>query len=250
MKETFREEKKNVFWEKFTTLKANNEVWGLLKNSKRSPQASTNTILTSDDGTELKTDRQKAEAFVKRYAKVSRRTGPIPKKYPVNGAASRPLTWDEFCVSLAKMSKGKAVGPDELPIEAVINLPESAQRTLLAAMNDSYLRGDVPLIWRRGCIIPILKPDEPATDVGSYRPVTFTSQISKLMERMIARRIIYEIHPKLHSAQYGFRSGLSTVDALMEVIDELVRCCARFCSGFRVLFLRVCFSCRCRLIYQ
>ena len=223
MKETFREEKKKVFWEKFTTLKANNEVWGLLKNSKRSPQASTNTILTSDDGTELKTDRQKAEAFVKRYAKVSRRTGPVPKKYSVNGANCRPLTWDEFCVALTKMSKGKAVGPDELPIEAVINLSESCQKALLAAMNDSYLRGDVPLIWRRGCIIPILKPDKPATEVGSYRPVTLTSQISKLMERMIARRIIYEIQPKLHTAQYGFRSGLSTVDALMEVIDELVR---------------------------
>ena len=223
MKETFREEKKKVFWEKFAALKANNEVWSLLKNSKRNPQASTNTILKADDGTELKTDRQKAEAFVKRYAKVSRRTGPIPKRYSVNGANCRPLTWDEFCVALTKMSKGKAVGPDELPIEAVINLSESCQKALLAAMNESYLRGDVPLIWRRGCIIPILKPDKPATEVGSYRPVTLTSQISKLMERMIARRIIYEIQPKLHTAQYGFRSGLSTVDALMEVIDELVR---------------------------
>ena len=103
------------------------------------------------------------------------------------------------------------------------NKSESAKRIFLEAMNVSYLTGDVPGMWRRGTIIPLLKPDKASDDIKSYRPVTLTSQISKLMERMIARRIVFAIEGQLCGAQFGFRAGLSTTDTIMEIIDELSR---------------------------
>ena len=221
MLSTFREERRKHFFQRFQESKGSREMWRLLKTTQPKPNISTNTMINSVNG-DLKTDKQKATAFVKKFANVSRRKGPIPPKVRMNSVA-RDLTMDEFLCSLKKMAKGKAVGIDELPIEAVLYLSEEARKGLLEAMNYSYIHGDVPLVWRRGCIIPVLKPDKNAAELDSYRPVTLTSQISKLMERMIARRIIYEIHPHLHSSQYGFRAGLSTVDALMEIVDEIVR---------------------------
>ena len=223
MKEVFREEKRRLFKEKCDDKTI--DVWALLRNRQPKKQASSNTVIKATEGdttTELRTHRQKAEAFVRKFAKVSKRRGPVAEKCKVRGKAI-PFTFDEFLQALRKMSRRKAVGPDELPIEAVENMSESAKRILLEAMNESYLTGDVPNMWRRGTIIPLLKPDKASDDIKSYRPVTLTSQISKLMERMIARRIVFAIEGKLCKAQFGFRAGLSTTDAIMEIIDELSR---------------------------
>jgi len=224
MNTVFRDERRRVFWEKFKAMKEDNgNVWRLLRNAQRKSQISGHTVVLAEDKTELRTDRAKAKAFVRRYAKVSARTGPVANKYDVRDAEYNPLTWDEWRVALRKMGRRKAVAPtDEIPIEAIENLHESEQRTLLEAFNRSYELGHVPLIWKRGTIIPALKPQKSAADIASYRPVTLTSQLSKLMERIIARRIIFQIHKNLHGSQFGFKDGHSTVDALMDIIDEIV----------------------------
>jgi Reverse transcriptase (RNA-dependent DNA polymerase)/Endonuclease-reverse transcriptase len=221
MIEVFRSERRHCFWEKFQESQGKKEIWRLLRNMQSKIQISKNTVIKTDT-TELKTDRQKAEAFAKKFANVSRRTGPRAQTIHINTMGKR-FTLDEFLTSLKRMKKGKAVGHDELPIEAVIHMSEQSKLALLEAINWSYLHGDCPLIWKRGIIIPALKPDKDATDIGSYRPITLTSQISKLMERMVARRIIFAIQKNLHHTQFGFRAGLSTVDALMEIVDEMVR---------------------------
>jgi len=221
MHDIFREEKKRLFWEKFNDKTQNHNIWSMLRNRQIKHHASSNAVIKTEKGV-LKTHREKAEAFVRKFSKVSERRGPVMDKVKVGGVG-RPFTWDEFICSLKRMSRRKAVGPDEIPIEAVEYMSEKAKRILLDAMNKSFLTGDVPGIWRRGTIIPLLKPGKDDGKIDSYRPVTLTSQISKLMERMIARRIVHAIDGKLSNAQFGFRAGLSTVDAIMEIIDELVR---------------------------
>eukprot|EP00759_Apiculatamorpha_spiralis_P007344 PhF_6_TR14385/c0_g1_i1/m.22998 len=229
MERVHKEERLKVFWEKYHRVSKTKEVWKLLRNNVGRAKASTNSVIveetTARDGNvqrkEHKSDREKARAFVRKFAQVSKRTGPEAKKVKVGGTLHH-LTMDEFRVALRKTPRGKAVGPDELPIEAVDHLTQWAQTCLLEAMNWSYIRGDVPMIWRRGWIVPVLKPNKNAADIGSYRPVTLTSQVSKLMERMIARRVIYAIEGKMHHYQYGFRAGLSTTDALSEIVEEVV----------------------------
>jgi len=230
MNDVHRDERRRVFWEKYKEARKTPDVWKLLRNVTGRARASNNIVVTEEvvnaDGTkakkEYKTDKEKAKAFVKKFAKVSKRTGPLPEKIKAEGDLIY-FTMDEFKTSLRKTPRRKAVGPDEIPTEAVDNLSECAQKYLLEAMNYTYVKGDVPLVWRRGWIIPALKPKKDAADIASYRPITLTSQMSKIMERMIARRILFAIAEKLHYSQYGFRAGLSTTDALCEVVDEIVR---------------------------
>ena len=224
MREIHAKERARKLLEEYQDKEESKEVFKLIKNMTPQPHVSRNQIIKDATGNQLVTDRQKAEAFVKRFAKVSSRRGPVPEKVKVHEAGMRePLTMGEMMMSYRKMAKNRAVGDDEIPVEVIDWMTPEQRKALLRAMNDSYLRGDVPLVWRRGVIIPLLKPLKPASDLASYRPVTLTSQLSKLMERMIARRILYSIRDKLESTQWGFRDGRSTVDALMEVVDKIVR---------------------------
>lgn len=47
---------------------------------------------------------------------------------------------------------------------------------------------------------------------SNYRGITLTSQVAKLFERMIERKIRPLIEEHLTKEQYGFRKGRSTTD--------------------------------------
>lgn len=230
MIQVHKEERRRVFWEKYQDVKKTKDVWRLLRVGTGRARAAVNSVVTEEvvnsDGTktkkEYKTDREKAAAFVKKFAKVSKQVGPDPPRVGLEGPMKK-FTMDEFRVALKKTPRRKAVGPGEIPVEAVDHLSDWAKGILLEAMNWTYARGEVPIGWRQGWIIPVLKPGKKEEEIGGYRPVTLTSQVSKVMERMIARRVLFGIGGKLHHSQYGFRAGLSTTDALMEVVDEIVR---------------------------
>jgi hypothetical protein len=73
---------------------------------------------------------------------------------------------------------------------------------LLSVMNKSLVGGIVHLSWRQGTIIPLLKPQKPATELSNYRPITLTSTLCKLMKRVLAERLVKQV--PLSDTQAGF----------------------------------------------
>ncbi|CCD20356.1 retrotransposon hot spot protein, putative [Trypanosoma vivax Y486] len=59
--------------------------------------------------------------------------------------------------------------------------------------------------------------------MASFRPVTLTSTLCKLMERIVARRVRDCIEDKLRPQQAGFRPPRSTLDTLMQVASAVRR---------------------------
>ncbi|KAH8616852.1 putative Reverse transcriptase (RNA dependent DNA polymerase) [Trypanosoma vivax] len=88
---------------------------------------------------------------------------------------------------------------------------------MLRLSNYSLCTGQVPAKWRHGIIVPLLKPNKPASSMGSFRQVTLASTLCKLMERILARRFMDCIEDKLQPQQAGFRPARSTPDTLMQV---------------------------------
>ena len=62
---------------------------------------------------------------------------------------------------------------------------------LLALFNLSMSSAQCPTSWQRATIIPILKKGKPARNPQSYRPVSLTSAVAKLMERLVEARMRY-----------------------------------------------------------
>ena len=70
-----------------------------------------------------------------------------------------------------------------------------------------------PFIWKTSFIIPIHKMEKPLDSPASFRPISLTSCVSKLFERIILSRLLFflESNSILSPRQAGFRPGQSTL---------------------------------------
>ena len=60
---------------------------------------------------------------------------------------------------------------------------------ILELYNKIWFDGKLPDTWKLAIIIPILKREKDKHSPFSYRPISLTPTISKLMEKMIIKRL-------------------------------------------------------------
>ena len=84
-------------------------------------------------------------------------------------------------------------------------------------------RGSFPDCWRTANVTPIPKGSSPSSDPGEYRPISITPVLSKVFERLIAKRLVRFLNRLnlLPDGQFGFRKGLSTSDALLFICHHI-----------------------------
>lgn len=147
------------------------------------------------------------------------------------------FTMDELQLATARLPNRKAPGPDGIPNELVKATVETGAHHLLDAFNSCLQEGMFPGRWKVARLVLIPKPGKPLEDPSSYRPLCMLDGIGKLLERLIANRLLAEVEARggLNNNQYGFRRGRSTVDAIQAIqgsIREAVagsRKTRRFC---------------------
>lgn len=89
-------------------------------------------------------------------------------------------------------------------------------------VNLSMSEGSVPDDLKIAKIIPIFKAGNPSY-FNNYRPISLLPIISKILERVVYKRIIFflETNNYLYKHQYGFRKGHSTIHPIMHLLDLL-----------------------------
>ncbi|GJY29823.1 retrovirus-related pol polyprotein LINE-1 [Tanacetum coccineum] len=113
--------------------------------------------------------------------------------------------------ALRKMGRNKAVGPDEIPIEAWRCLGGERVRWLTILFNKTLSRAKMPEGWRLGEVIPIYKNKGDAQTCINYRGIKL-SHTMKLWERLIERRVRRET--EVAENQFGFMPGRSSMEAI------------------------------------
>ncbi|KAH8612239.1 putative Reverse transcriptase (RNA dependent DNA polymerase) [Trypanosoma vivax] len=134
----------------------------------------------------------------------------------------RPITEAESDVALRELSSGTAPG-DDVNCEELEQLGRLAKKCVVRLFNCSLRTGQVPAKRGHDIIVPLLKPNKPASSMASFRPVTLTSTLRKLMECIVARRVRDCIEDKLQPQRAGFRPARSTLDTLMLVTSAVRR---------------------------
>ena len=68
----------------------------------------------------------------------------------------------------------------------------------------------------------ILKTGKNPQSAASYRPISLTSTLGKIMEKLVATRLAYFVEKQniLNNVQSGFRKGRSTVDHIIRLQDR------------------------------
>ncbi|GFR26404.1 putative RNA-directed DNA polymerase from transposon BS [Trichonephila clavata] len=99
------------------------------------------------------------------------------------------------------------------------HLSESSILSLLLLFNRIWETQVFPTQWCHAHVLPFPKPGKDPTSANNYRPIAFTSCLSKLMERIISARLMFhlESHNLLSPLQSAFRKSRSTTDNLIRL---------------------------------
>ena len=73
-------------------------------------------------------------------------------------------------------------------------------------------------------ITPIFKKGD-KSDPGNYRPISLTSHLIKMFERVIRKKLVCRLESNsiLSNKQHGFRKGRSCLTHLLKHIDEIIQ---------------------------
>ena len=111
----------------------------------------------------------------------------------------------------------KVASPDKVAYPMLKHLPRSGMDFLLHIFNLSRSSHSFPSIWKTSSIIPIHKMGKPLDSPTSFRPISLSSCVSKLFERIILSRLLIflESNSILSPRQTGFHLGRSTLDQIL-----------------------------------
>ena len=125
-----------------------------------------------------------------------------------------PFSPAEFLAAASNLSSSTATGPDKVAYPMLKHLPRSGMDFLLHIFNLSWSSHFFPSIWKTSSIVPIHKMGKPLDSPASFRPISLTSCVSKLFERIILYRLLFvlESNSILSPRQAGFRPGRFTLD--------------------------------------
>ena len=142
--------------------------------------------------------------------------------YPDNALLNTSFTLKEMETQLDQC-KDSALGPDDITISMIKHLTTPAKHTLLKALNKLWEANVYPEQWSKEIKLPFLKPGKDPNLPSSYRPISLTSCICKLFERMVNHRLMWflENNNILCPEQSGFRKHRSTIDALTQLTSHI-----------------------------
>ena len=97
---------------------------------------------------------------------------------------------------------------------------------LLMLLRASLALGYIPVSWRHTRVVFIPQPGKTLTQAKSLRPISLTSFILKILEKLIDRHIGggVLVEKPLHQNQDAYRARMYTETALFQVVKRLEKC--------------------------
>lgn len=169
---------------------------------------------------EVSSDNNYSEEFLRIKNQMENRNVDNPEnpEDPINS----PITNNELEDALSTCKK-TAPGPDRIPYTFLQHLPETAKSYLLNLFNQIWTNHQFPQRWSESLILPVLKPNKAKNEPTSYRPISLTCTMGKLLEKIINKRLtcVLEANNLLSSSQYGFRKYHSTTDCIVTLESDI-----------------------------
>ncbi|KAH7963853.1 hypothetical protein HPB52_023726 [Rhipicephalus sanguineus] len=153
---------------------------------------------------------------------VTRALATLPYTTPLQDV---PFSHEEVVDVLRRTPNNSAPGPDNITPLIMKSLYRFHPAFFLMIFNAALSLGYFPRCWRRARVTFIHKPGRPPERTSSYRPICVSSVFGKKLERLLNGRLQYFLHANghVHPRQYGFTRGRSSVMALHDLKEQLIR---------------------------
>ena len=207
-------------------------MWKVNQVLNSTPDANSSNKAMSHNSRTITDIKSKANVFIDHYARVSkfnmsqcdRDTNRQFKKRikvpSVDDESCSPLLMSEL-QSVIKKMKGKGTAdPDNIPPSFLKPLGPLAHQELLSIFSSSFSLADCPRVWRVATIIPLLKAGKPPSEIVSFCPISLTSCVVKLLERILADRLYYiaETNNMFSQFQASFYKGRTCEDQITRIV--------------------------------
>ena len=219
---------KKTYWTKYcNTLNRftpSNEVWRKVKKLNNIDNNDKGHIPLNVNGVFISDNYQKANILADyfgdcmNYADNEQQEYDSPTPLPQFSNKNSDALNDLFSINELKWAISKSndstPGEDQINKQLIMNLPENALQYLLYVMNVIWETSDHPKSWTHAIIVPIPKPGKKRGITSSYRPISLTPFLCKVMERMMSLRLSWylEKHKIISPLQTGFRQNSNIMD--------------------------------------
>ena len=133
-----------------------------------------------------------------------------------------PGSPDEIEKVIKSLKVNKAIGPNSISPVILRNFKKELSELLCLIVKLSFSEGVFSDSLKRAIVIPVYKNEDPL-NCNNYRPISLLSNISKVFEKLMYRRLYYflEQHDCLYTQQFGFGNSHSTNQILMNITEKI-----------------------------
>lgn len=126
------------------------------------------------------------------------------------------VTEIEILNAIGELDENSSAGPDDIPAIFLIKTKEALAYPLKILLRKSLDEGIIPDVHKLANITPIHKGGA-KTKPEQYRPVSLTSHVIKIFERVLKKHIMEHLikNSLINEAQHGFVPGRSTQTQLL-----------------------------------
>jgi hypothetical protein len=129
---------------------------------------------------------------------------------------------EEVVDLLSALKPGKTPGEDGVQPLVLKKLAREWAKPLTLIFNKSLGSGELPQLWKVANICPLFKKGS-RLEAKNYRPISLTSVVCKILEKIIKKAIMsfMFVCGHIRKEQHGFLPGRSCYTNLLETIDLL-----------------------------
>ena len=206
-------------------------------------RSSSTVDVLEKDGVKVSEDGAKADILNDFFCSVLTDEPPVTHSIPFDVHTTSPcynikITPDHVREKLATLKPNKACGTDGVRVNVLREVADF-DVPLAALFQHSVTSGTMPQDWKDANVTPLHKKGS-RTDCNNYRPVSLTSQVVKVLERLVLDVLLdfTERNQIISCEQHGFQKGCSCTTQLLECIADWTKGYEdKACSGTDAVYL-------------
>ena len=225
--------KKNYYQTAFDHVKSDTKkTWKIINNmlstNRKNNKKSMIEKIIANDYT-ITEEQEIVDILNDHFSTIGDKIASSIQPYPYDFSLNMPQIQENFSFSLVTpciikkiimSQKNKKSNIYNYSIAVLKHISGLIAPVLTKLLNLSLLQGIFPDSLKIASVTPIFKGGD-KTDVCNYRPISVLSTFSKIFEKVVAYQVNYYLRTNniLTPAQYGFRQGQSTTDALLNTLQ-------------------------------
>ena len=139
---------------------------------------------------------------------------------------------NEEIIDIINSLANKSTGPYSIPLKLLLLIPDLIIVPLAYIINRSLSTGQYPNLLKIVKVIPVHKGGS-TQEVNNFRPISLLSIFDKIIEKIVHSRLysFLENYNILFKNQFGFRKNNSTVNALVQITENIKESIDRGCMA-------------------